>query len=116
MTAAVAHFIAVKVLAIDTSPGLGFFTDPRHVSSVAVIRMEMVVDVSVEVFVSVKPRADADEYAVVKPFRTVIAGWRTSIRSNVIVTIRALGRYPDPDAHLSLCCRTSSQTDSYNSS
>jgi len=104
----------MKVRAIHTPSRLRFFTDPRHRSSVAVIRMEMVVDVSAEVFVSLKPRADADEYAVVKPLRTIVAVGRTGVRGNVVLTIRAIGRYPDPDADLSLCRRHGSQAGSGN--
>jgi hypothetical protein len=101
MAAAVAHFIAVKVPGIDMP--VRSLAGPRHRSLVAVIGMEMVIDVSVEVLVSMKPRPDTDEYSVVKPFRSIVPIGGAGVRRNVVIAVRAKGCYPDPNAHLSLC-------------
>jgi hypothetical protein len=105
VAAAITHFVPVKVRGIDTPGWFRPFTDPWHGSTVAVFRMEMVIDISMKVFVAVKPWAHADEYSVVKPFRTVIAGGRTGVWSYVVITIRTSGRHTDTDTNLSLRCR-----------
>jgi hypothetical protein len=64
--------------------------------------MEMVIYVTAELASSVKPWAGANEDAVGKPLRTVVAGGSTGIRSDIIIAIRAIRGYSDVDAHLSL--------------
>jgi hypothetical protein len=65
--------------------------------------METVIHIALEAAGAVKPRAGANEDVPVKPFRTVVAGRSTSVRSGVIVTIGTFGGYSDVDADLSLC-------------
>jgi hypothetical protein len=64
--------------------------------------MEMIIYVAPKVRSAVKPRASANEDAANKPFRTVVAGRSTGVRSDVIVTIGTVGGYTDLDGNLSL--------------
>jgi hypothetical protein len=64
--------------------------------------MEAVMDVTTEVVRAMEPRARADEGTSIKPFWAVIAGWRTAIGSDIIVSIGTCGSYTDVDAYLSL--------------
>src|SRR5580693_9139267 len=98
MAASVPHFVPFEMRGIDTSCRFRPLTHLGHGALIAVIRMETVIDVAVEMFVAMKPRANADEDAVVQPFRSVITGRSTGIRSDVIVAVRTLGSYADVDA------------------
>jgi hypothetical protein len=102
MAASVTHFVAFEVGGIDTLGRFRFLADFRHGSLIAVLRMETIIHVAPEVGRAVKPWADANEDAVVKPFRTVVAGGSTGVGSNVIVTVRTFGGYSDVDGNLSL--------------
>jgi len=64
--------------------------------------MQTVIYVAREITRAMKPRAGANESVPVKPFRTIVAGGGTVIRSYVIVAIRTIRGYSDFDAGLSL--------------
>jgi hypothetical protein len=71
-------------------------------AAISVLRMETVIYVTSKILMTVEPRASADENPIVKPFRTVIAGWSAMIGSHIIVPIRTFRRDPNRDGHLSL--------------
>jgi hypothetical protein len=76
--------------------------------------METVIYMAREILGAMKPRASANEDASVKPLRAVVACGSTVIRSDVIVTIRAVRGDADLDADLTLCvgwgCREADAT------
>jgi hypothetical protein len=77
--------------------------------------MEAVIYMAREFLGAMKPRSSADEDASVKPFRAVVACGSTVIRSDVIVTIRAVRGNADLDADLRLCVgRGSREADGTN--
>jgi hypothetical protein len=93
------------VRTIDTLRRLRFLASFWKWTLIAVLRMETVIYVALEVAGAVKPWASANEAVAVKPLRTVVASGGTVIRSDVIVTIGTFGGYPNGDADLSLCFR-----------
>ena len=99
----IAHLVSMEMLGIDTPGLLRFVTDVRHRALIAMLRMEMIVYGPVKFFRSVEPGTRSDEDATSEPFRTVVAGWSTSIGWDVIVAIGAIGRHSNVDADLSLC-------------
>ncbi len=99
----VPRFVSFEVGTIDTLCGLGFFAALWRWAFVAVLRVETVIHVALEVAGAMEPRAGADEDPGVKPFRTVVAGGSAGVRSGIIVTIGTFGGYSDVDADLSLC-------------
>src|ERR1700677_44094 len=101
MATAVALFVSFEVSSIDTFVFVGFLTGFWHGALIAVIGMEAVVHVAAEVVMTVKPRARADEDAAGKPLRAVVTGRGTSVRSNVIVSVRAYGLHSHADGNLS---------------
>jgi hypothetical protein len=102
VTVSVVHFVPMEVRGIDPLCVLRFVADVGRGAFIAVCRMEMGIYVTMKVLRSVEPRANADEDASIEPFRTVVAGRSTGIRSNVIVTIRTIGGYSHLDADLSV--------------
>jgi hypothetical protein len=80
----------------------GSFATIRHAASIAALRIETVVYVTVKIVTSVKPWARANEDASCKPFRAVIAVGSAGIRTVVVVTIRAVGSDADAYNNLSL--------------
>jgi hypothetical protein len=101
MAVSIAHFVAFEMLSVDMP--VGFFTHFRRRTLVAVVRMETVVYVAPESLGAMKPRADADEDAVVKPLGAIVAVRGTGIRSNVIVTVGAIRGNTDVDGDLGFC-------------
>jgi hypothetical protein len=73
--------------------------------------MEMVIYMTPELGRAMKPWANANEDAVVKPLGTIVAGGSTGVGSDVIVTIGTFGGRPDFDAdtNLSGCFRSGSR-------
>src|ERR1700684_279403 len=61
---------------------------------------------SLEVFRAVIPRASANEHATRKPFRAIVTVWSTTIRSVVIVTVRAFRGRSNVDIDLSFHLRS----------
>jgi len=105
----IAHFVSFEVRSIYTPCLLRFLTHSWHCALVAVVRMKMVIYVATEVGRTMKPWASANKYTPHKPFRTVVSGGSTGIRSDVIVTIRTVGGYSDFDGDLGLCFRGGSR-------
>jgi len=85
---AVALFVSGEVALIDPLRRIGFLAPFRHRTLIAIIWMQVPVDVATKVAGAMKPRARADEYVAPKPFRAIVAGGSTAIRGGVIVTVR----------------------------
>lgn len=70
-------------------------TAPREGAAIAVVRVEIVVDVAVKSDWTVEPGSGAEEYSTHEPLRAVIAEGRALIRRVVEVAVRAdwLGAY-----------------------
>jgi len=77
----------------------------RQRSSVTVMRIEPVVDMSVKAVRTVKPWACSEKYAANKPIRAVVAVRSTVIRSIVEVSVRTHGSRSDVYANLNLSFR-----------
>ena len=65
VTASVAHFISVEMIK-------GLLATFRMWTSVAVLRIEAVVYVTMEVVRTVEPRAGSDEYAAAEPLGPIV--------------------------------------------
>ena len=117
VAASIPHFVSLEVRTIDTLCRFGFLACLRQRARIAVLWMEAVIYAALEVAGAMKPRADANEAVPVKPFRTIVASGSATIRSDVIVPLWTIRRYPDFDADLSLCFGNGSgDADSRNSS
>jgi len=87
---------------IDPLCRIRFFAACRRRTLIAVFRMVMVIYVAAEIGRAMKPRADANENASHKPFRTIIAVGSASVRWNIIITVRTVRSRPDFHGDLSL--------------
>lgn len=100
MPASIAHFIPFEVRGVDMFCRVRFLTALGHGALVAVLRMEMVVYMAAEIGSSMKPWARANEDAIHKPFRAVIAIGSAYIRRDIVVTIWTIGSYADVNGYL----------------
>ena len=62
----------------------------------------MVINVTMEIVRAMKVRSSADENTTCKPFRAIVTVGSASIRSGVIVAIRAIGGASDVNADTDL--------------
>ena len=117
VAAAVAHFVSFEVGDfINALVRLRAIARMWHWAVIAVIRIETVIYVAVELGGAVKPGANANENPARKPFRAVVAVGSTRVRSVVIVAVRASGLDPNGDADLGICFRSGDrEEDSSNS-
>ena len=99
----VPHFVSFEMRSANAFCRLGFLATLWQLALVTVLRVEAVIYVALEFTGAMKPGASANETVSIKPFRTIVAGGGTVIRSNVMVAIGTIGGYSDFDAHLSLC-------------
>jgi hypothetical protein len=105
MAAPITHFISFEVgNLIDGLRRLRLIARVWCGTFIPVFGVKMIVDVTLEVVRAMKPRASANEDTTRKPFRAVISVWSTTVRSSVIVSIRAVGggSNVDCDADLGL--------------
>jgi hypothetical protein len=72
-------------------------------TSVAVMWVEPVVNVTVEVVGAVEPRAGSDEYATAEPLGPIVSVWGAVVRGEVVVAIRAHRLWSDIDGYLGAC-------------
>jgi hypothetical protein len=100
----ISHLVSFEVRSINAFSFLGFFTSMRDWPFIAMGRMEVIVNVTMEVLVAVKPWTGTDEDTPVKPLWTVIADGSTVVGSNIKVTIGAIRGLPNVDSDLSRCC------------
>ena len=102
VTMAIAHFATAEVFGMTVPSGAGSFTAMRIRAVVAVIGMEVGIDVAVEVFGTVEPGAGADEDTAVEPLRAVVAVGRAVVGRNGVVAVGADGGGADVDADLGI--------------
>jgi hypothetical protein len=96
VAAPITHLVSVEVIK-------GLVSTFRMWTSVAVMRIETVINVAVEVVGAVEPRADSDEHAAVKPLGPVVPVWRAAVWSVIVVAIRATRFCSDIDRDLRRC-------------
>jgi hypothetical protein len=104
VAASIAHFISPEVG--DPSWALcrrGSFAAIWQTTSVAALRIETVVYVTVKIVTAVKPWTCTNENTSCKPFRAVVAVGSAGIWRVVVVTIRAIRSDADADDDLSFC-------------
>jgi hypothetical protein len=93
VAAPVAHLVSFKVIK-------GLVSMLRVGTLVAVVWIETVINVALEVVGAVEPGADSDEHAAVKPLRPVIPIRRAIVGFEIVVAVRALRFYADIDGDL----------------
>jgi len=103
--APIPHFIPFEVgNIVHMFFRLGFVATVRRWTRVSAMRIEVVIDMAVEVFWAMKPRANANKDSAHKPFRPVIAVRRAIVRSVIVVAVRTVGSDPDVNGDLSVHC------------
>jgi len=101
---------------IERLSRLGFIATGWPWAGIAVLRMETVVYVAMEVGWAVKPRARPNEDATYKPFRAIVPIGSAFVRRDIVVPIGTHRRDSDLDGYLSLYCGSSRrEADSGNS-
>ena len=103
VSASIAHFISMEVSGGPAMTCVSPVAPIRHFAVIAVMRVEMIIYVAMKIARAVEPPASADEGAVIKPFRAVVAIRSTGIRSVVEVTVGAYWGRSDVDAYLCFC-------------
>lgn len=103
VTTSVAHFISLEVMRRSGVFRCGPFPAGGHRALVTVIGMEVVIDVTVKVGGTMKPRASPDKDTAGKPFGPVVAIGCTTVGSGVIVAVGTIGSDADVDVDLRLC-------------
>jgi hypothetical protein len=94
VTAPITHLVSMEVIE-------GHVSTPRKWTMVAVMWIEVVINVTVEVGGTVEPWAGSDENAAAEPLWPVVSIWSAVVRSRVEVTIGANRRCSDIDGNLS---------------
>jgi len=118
VTASITHFVPFELgNLIETLSRLGFVATVWLWAAIAMLRMETVIYVTLEVGSAMKPGASANEDATGKPLRTVVAVGGAVVWSDIIITIRTFRCDSDVDVYLSLCFGSSyREADCSNSS
>jgi hypothetical protein len=93
VAAPITHLVSAEVIK-------GPISTLRMWTTVAVMWIEAVINVTAEVVRAVKPRAGSDEHAAVEPLGPVVPIWGAVVWGDVIVAIRASRLRSDIDGHL----------------
>ena len=89
MTAAIPDFVAFEMLHMArTMLAIRRLPVRRHMPVVAMVGIEVVIYVAVEVPGPMKPRPCANEDAAVEPFRAVVAVGSAIVRRVIVVAVR----------------------------
>src|SRR5216683_2097718 len=96
VAAPVTHLVSVEVIK-------GLVSMVRMWTPVAVMWIEAVINVAVEVVGAVEPRAGSDEHAPVEPLGPVVPIWGAGVWGEVVVAIRATRLCSDIDGDLGGC-------------
>jgi hypothetical protein len=96
VAASITHLVSVEVIK-------GLVSTVRMWTSVAVMWIEAVINVAVEVVGAVEPRAGSDEYAAVEPLGPVVPVWGAVVWSDIVVAIWANRFWSDIDRDLGWC-------------
>jgi hypothetical protein len=81
----------------------GFVSRIRMGTNVAMMWVETVINVSVEIVRAVEPRAGSDEHSAVKPLGPIVSVWGTGVRGEVVIAIGASRLGSDIDGDLGAC-------------
>jgi hypothetical protein len=81
----------------------GLISTHRMWTSVAVMRIESVINVAAEIVRAVEPRAGSDEHATVEPLGPVVPIGGAVIWGEVVKAIRANRLWSDIDGDLGRC-------------
>lgn len=109
VAASVTHLVAVEVFhVVDVMVGMIAVIGVRAV--VSVVWVVVVIDVAIEVFGAVVPRAGTNEDAAAEPLRAIVAVGGTAVGSRIVVAVWTARRDTDGDADLcvclgSMCCK-----------
>jgi len=68
----------------------GLVSTFRMWTSVAVMRIETVINVALEVVGAVEPRTGSDEHATAEPLGSVVTVWGAVVWGEIVVAIRAI--------------------------
>src|SRR5713101_6685340 len=83
MAVPITHLVSVEVIK-------GLVSTVRMWTSIAVMWIETVINVAVEVVGAVEPRACSDEHAAAEPLGPVVPVWRAVVWGEIVVAIRAI--------------------------
>jgi hypothetical protein len=89
----IAHFVSVEMIK-------GLVSTLRMWTLVAVMWIETVINVAVEIVGAVEPGASSDEHATVEPLGPVVPVWRAVVWFEIVVAIRASRFCSDIDRDL----------------
>jgi hypothetical protein len=81
----------------------GLISTRRMWTNVAVMWIEAVINVAVELVGAVEPRASSDEHATVEPLGPVVTIWGAVVWGEVVKAIRANRLWSDIDGDLGRC-------------
>jgi hypothetical protein len=93
VAAPVSHLVSVEVIK-------GLLSTLRMGTLVAVMWIETVINVALEVVGAVEPGASSDEHAAVEPLGPVVPVWRAVVWCEIVVAVRASRFYADIDRDL----------------
>jgi hypothetical protein len=96
VAAPITHLVSVEVIK-------GLLSTVRMWTTVAVMWVETVIHVAVEVVSTVEPRAGSDEHAAAEPLGPVVPVWRAAVWGVIVVAIRASRFCSDIDRDLRRC-------------
>jgi hypothetical protein len=102
VAASVTHLVSMKVFGVAMPSFAGFFAVVWKSAMVAVIGMEMVIDMAAKVGRTVKPGAGTNEDSTAKPLGAVIAIGGAAVRGGIVVAVGAFRRDANVDADLGL--------------
>lgn len=102
MTAPIAYFISFELSGIGRAL-CGPFAIFRPPSAISMLRIETVVHMSMEVCGSVKPGTNANEGAMMKPFRAIVSIRSAPIRGIVKVSVGTGWSHSDANVDLGPC-------------
>ena len=115
VAASIPHFISLELRG-GFSLRCGLVANFWHRPLIAVLWVEGIVHLALEVAAAMKPRANADENAAIEPFRAVVAVGNTVIGGVIVVTVGTIRGDSNLDADLSMCFGSSCyKKDSRNS-
>jgi hypothetical protein len=101
MAAPIAHFISLEVgNPFRTPRWIGSLATRGHRATIATLRVVVVIYMTMEVAMSTKPRASANEDTAGKPFRSVVAIGGAGIGIVVVVTVGTFRSDADSDDDL----------------
>lgn|SRR5579862_4947610 len=101
VSAAIAHLVPMKILGVMCEVlRIGMIAVVRIRPMIAVVRVEMIIYVSVEIVVAMEPRSGSDENASAEPVGTVIAKGSTVVGRVIVITVGTNRFHSDIDGYL----------------